>query len=211
MFFYNRKEAGEKLAAKVYEKYPELHDGASAKILALPRGGVPIGFEISKELNLPLGVIVTHKLSAPGNEEFAIGAIAEDGSFFLDPHFKEDVPKTFLDGEIEKQLAEIKRRIKVYRGDESINLSKQTVILVDDGIATGHTMKAAILLAKKAKAKKIIVAVPVLPPEILPEIKKMSEIVYLETPSPFLAIGRFYLNFEQLTDQEVINYLEAAR
>lgn len=210
MLFVDREDAGQKLAAALNKKFPTLKKNPHAVVLALPRGGVPVGFSIGQKLKLPLDLIVTHKLGAPGNEEFAVGAVAEDGSTFLDPFSTQGISKDYLKEEIRHQLGEIKKRIRKYRGGKPLpRLSGKTVILVDDGIATGNTMKAAIALAKNAHAKLIIVAVPVLPKDALAMLRKDAEVVFLDAPFPFLAIGRFYQNFSQLTDDEVRNYLAA--
>lgn len=211
MIFEDRQQAGKLLAQLFAKQFPKLQKNPSAVVLALPRGGVPVAFEIAKKLKIPLDLIVTHKLGAPGNEEFAVGAVAEDSSTFLDPFSTQDISKDYLKEEIRHQLAEIKKRIRKYRrGKPLTKLSGKTVILVDDGIATGNTMKAAIALAKNAYVKKIIIAVPILPKDALAVLRKNAEVVYLDTPFPFLAIGRFYQNFSQLTDEEVRNYLAAA-
>lgn len=212
MFFENRKEAGEKLAAQIIKKFPDLKSNPDVFILALPRGGVPVAYEIAKALQAPLDLIVTHKLGAPDNPEFAIGAVAEDGSSFLDKTSCEGISEDFIKEEIRSQLKEIKKRIAKYRAGKPLPMLKnKIVILVDDGIATGNTMKAAIALAKNARAKTVIVAVPVLPVEVLGSLKKEAEVVFLDTPFPFFAIGRFYNDFSQLTDEEVKNYLTASK
>lgn len=204
MIFADRKDAGEQLGALIAKKLPELKKSLNVIVLALPRGGVPVAFEIAHKLKVPLDIIVTHKLGAPYNEEFAIGAVAEDGSTFLDVESTRDVSKEYLEMEIKRQLAEIKKRIKKYRGGQPLsNLQNKIVILVDDGIATGNTMKAAIALAKHAKASRIIVATPVIPTDTVKTLKNDAEIFFLDTPFPFLAIGRFYEKFDQLTDEEV--------
>lgn len=209
MTFFDRKEAGMALAQKVKEAHPDFVNNSAVRVLTLPRGGVPIGFEVAKELNIPLDVIVAHKLGAPENEEFAIGAIAENSSVFLDTDHSTAVSKSYLEQETKRQLKEIKRRVKKYRGGRKLEkLKDKIVILVDDGIATGHTMNAAILLARASKAKKIIVAVPVLPADALESLRKNAEVIFLDAPYPFFAIGRFYENFEQLTDEQVMGYLE---
>lgn len=208
MEFEDRNEAGEKLAKLLADKFPDLYNNSSVFVLALPRGGLPVAAAIAKKLNASLDLIVTHKLGAPGNEEFAIGAVAEDGSRFLDRESLMDVSEDYLKEETRHQLEEIKKRIAKYRGGRPLpSLKKKIVILVDDGIATGNTIKAAITLAKNARAARIIVAVPVLPVDTLYTLRKMAETVYLDTPHPFLAIGRFYRNFEQLTDEAVRDYL----
>lgn len=238
MIFADRTDAGKKLAEALVKKMPALLESSSdlrgsAIVLALPRGGVPVGYEIAAALRGADGacadagkdtarggtedgvgtcakagaefdLIVTHKLGAPGNEEFAIGAVAEDGSVFLDKASAAGVSEDYIKTEIKAQLAEIKKRVRKYRGGRPLpNLRGRTVILVDDGVATGNTMKAAIALAKNAKAKRVIVAVPVLPSDTLADLRKQAEVVYLDTPQPFIAIGRFYEDFGQMTDEEV--------
>lgn len=209
MLFADRKEAGEKLADKVKKIFPSFINNKDVIVLALPRGGVPIGYEIAKKLNARLDLIVTHKLGAPGNEELAIGAVAEDSSSFIDPEFSYRVTDEYVKQEKKHQLAEIKKRIEKYReGRPLAELKNKIVILVDDGIATGNTMQAAIKMAKSKTASKIIIAVPVLPEDTLEKLKKeCGNVIYIATPEPFFAIGRFYINFPQLTDEEVKKYL----
>lgn len=211
--FKNRTEAGKKLALRIAALHPEFQKNGEVIVLALPRGGVPVAFEIAKKLSAPLDLILTHKLGAPGNPEFAIGAVAEDGSVYLDPYSLPIASDRYIEGEKKQQLVEIKERIKKYRGGRVLPaLRSKTVILVDDGIATGATMRVAVLLSKKTRAKCIIIAVPVLPPDTLAVLKKyVDEIIYLKTPVPFFAIGAFYEEFLQLTDVEVKAYLEASR
>lgn len=208
--FKNRTEAGKKLALRLSALHPELKKNEAVIILALPRGGVPIAFEIAQVLDSPLDLILTHKLGAPGNEELAIGAIAEDGSVFLDPYSLQNLSDHYIEEEKKRQLTEIKKRIKKYREGRPLRrLQSKMVILVDDGIATGSTMRVAIALARKAHAKGVIIAVPVLPPDTLALLKKeVDEVIYLKTPIPFFAIGAFYKEFLQLTDSEVKGYLE---
>lgn len=201
MIFEDRTDAGKRLGRLILEKKPALKN--NSLVLAIPRGGVPVGFEIAKILDAPLEVIVTHKLGAPGNEEFAIGAVAEDGSYFISQDYRAQ--------EIARQRANIQQRIKKYRKGRPLPLLKgKKVILVDDGIATGYTMRAALELAKKAHAQEIIIAAPVMPIDTLRILQKRAYIFYLDTPFPFMAIGRFYKNFPQLTDEEVLSYLAAS-
>lgn len=209
MIFQDRTEAGKRLAEKVFLKFSLLKKSGEAIVLALPRGGVPVAYEIAKKLEISLDLIVTHKLGAPGNEELAIGAVAEDGSVFLDPEFSYRVKDEYVKKEVKHQLSEIHKRIEKYRGGRVLpDLKEKTIFLVDDGIATGNTMQAAIRMAKKAGAKKIVVAIPVLPPDTLEKLQKeCDEIIFLATPEPFWAIGRFYSIFEQLDDETVRRYL----
>ena len=211
MFFQNRTEAGQRLASQLIETLPELKNNPHVLVLALPRGGVPVGFEIAKKLGVQFDLIISHKLGYPENSELAIGAVAEDGSAFIDPAYASSISKDYIKNEIAVQLAEIKKRIKKYRlGKPLASLQDRIIILVDDGIATGNTMKAAIALAKKGKARKIIIAVPILPKDTLSNLPKDTQAVFLDTPYPFLAIGRFYRDFPQLHDEEVRFYLEEA-
>lgn len=209
MIFQDRMDAGKKLADKVFSKYGLLRESMEAVVLVLPRGGVPVGYEIAQKLKIPLDLIVTHKLGAPGNEELAIGAVSEDGSVFLDPEFSYQITDQYVKKEIKHQLAEIQKRVEKYRNGRPLpDLKGKIIFLVDDGIATGNTMQAAIRTAKKAGAGKIIVATPVLPSDTSEKLKtQCDDVIFLAAPKPFWAIGRFYLQFEQLDDETVKNYL----
>jgi putative phosphoribosyl transferase len=181
-------------------------------VLAIPRGGVVVGFEIAKTLGFILDVIIPHKIGAPGNAELAIGAVTEDGTIILDDQLVEylGVSQEYVEAESERQQLEINRRLKLYRKNEPYpDLSGLTVVLVDDGIATGSTMKAALESVKRKGAQNVIVAVPVGPPSTIAELKTRANAVYcLLTPEYFDAIGEFYRNFEQTSDEEVIALLE---
>jgi putative phosphoribosyl transferase len=207
-FFTNRTEAGRRLASVLK------CIGKNAIVLAVPRGGVVVGFEIATALNLPLDVIITKKIGAPGNSELAIGAVAEDGTYLLDDNVVQTlgVPQSYIAGEVERQKAEIKRRLKTYRSDAaSPRVEGREVILVDDGVATGSTLKAALRSLKKRGAI-VTVAVPVGPIDTIHELQREGDrVVCLSTPEPFYAIGEFYEDFEQTTDQEVIELLSRCR
>lgn len=205
MLLENRAEAGQKLA----ELLKQFKDAKETIIIALPRGGVVVGFEVAKELNLPLDIVVPRKIGAPGNPEFAIGAITESGEMILNEEVF-GISESYLKSETEKERAEAERRLRLYRGSRlPLDLENKTVILIDDGLATGLTMRAAISSVKKMKAKKIIVAVPIAPPETVELIKKETdEIFYLEAPLLFGAVGAFYKEFGQTTDEEVIDLLK---
>jgi len=205
MFFRDRKEAG-RLLAKELEQYK----GSQAIILALPRGGVVVGYEIAKALSIPLDVIVPRKVGAPFHEELACGAVTEDGSLILNQRVlnslglnEQDLKET-----IAREQGESKRRILLYReGRVPLNLKGKTAILVDDGIATGSTMQAAIVSTHAHGAKEVVVAVPVLPYDRVGTISEEATLVYLDAPMDFYAVGQFYRSFDQTSDEEVIDLL----
>ncbi|RLG61007.1 phosphoribosyltransferase [Candidatus Geothermarchaeota archaeon] len=208
--FKDRFEAGRKLAERLKE-----YEKDNVLILAIPRGGVIIGYEVSKTIKAPLDLIIPRKLSAPGNPELAIGAVGPDGSMVLNKDIIKwlGVSTKYIEAEKERQMREVKRRMLRYRGSESLpEVKDKVVILVDDGIATGATMRAAIASVRKMGAKKIVVAVPVGPPETIKRLRKEAdEVICLETPEPFFAIGQFYLDFEQVSDEEVIRFLKETK
>lgn len=203
--FKNRTEAGEKLAHHLKE-----YADKDVIVLSIPRGGVVVGYEIAKEFNCPLDVIIPRKIGAPNNPEFAIGAVSLDGAFILNPEInKEILDKEYLKKEIEKQREEIKRRFKIYRGEKPFpDLNNKIVILTDDGIATGSTMLLAVKSLKE-KAKKIIIAVPVAPIDTYNRfLKIVDHFICLYLPEFFYAVGQFYEDFRQTTDEEVIKLLK---
>lgn len=208
--FKDRESAGKLLA-----KHLELYKGKENTIvLAIPRGGVVVAYEVAKKLKLPLDIIVTRKIGVPTQPELALGAVDVDGDVIWDEHLLEDtgIKKDELIPVINKEVEEIKRREQVYRlGKKQLNLLGQTVILVDDGIATGSTTLAAINYLKKHKVKKVILAVPVASQDtkakITKKLGKFGEVVVLETPEYFQAVGQFYYEFLPVSDEEVIKYL----
>ena len=207
--FSNRVDAGKQLAS-VLEDVDK-----NAIVLAIPRGGVVVGFEISKRFKIPIDIIVTKKIGAPGNPELAIGAVAEDGSAILDDNLVErlNVSKQYIESEIERKRDEINRRLSAYRGDVPYpSLKNRQIIVVDDGVATGSTLKAALRSVKNRGAKKVIAAIPVGPPSTIQELKENADqVICLSTPEPFYAIGQFYDDFAQTTDEEVKNLLRFSR
>jgi putative phosphoribosyl transferase len=209
-YFSDRVDAGERLAESLAD-----YKGKNAIVLAIPRGGVVVGYEISKALNLPLDLIIPHKIGAPNNPELAIGAVTEDGTTILDKTLISymDVPEFFIREETERQKIEIQRRLKMYRQNEPYpNLNGRDVIIVDDGIATGSTMKAALASVKNRRAKTVTIAVPVGPPSTIEELKKQADrVVCPYTPEFFQAIGQFYADFSQTTDEAVIHLLKQSR
>lgn len=204
--FLNREQAGEELALKL-EKYK----GKEVVVLAIPRGGLPLGYIIAKSLKAPLDVAITKKLGHPNNPEYAVGALSSQG-YFLNPDAS--VSKEYLEEEIErvKELVEIKNK-EYYSIAKPHDLSQKWVILVDDGIATGSTMMATVQLVKKANPKGIVVATPVAPPrtiEMLQSSPLIDEVIYLEAPIYFSGVGQFYEDFSAVKDQEAIELLEKA-
>ncbi len=211
MIFKDRIDAGQKLA----DKLQEYKNKKGTIILALPRGGVVVGFEIAKKLNLPLDLVVTRKIGAPNNDEYAIGAITESGEGIFDQQAISllGVTKEYLDKKISEEMKEAMRRLKEYRvGRQPLNLKNKTIIIVDDGLATGLTMRAGIKSVKKQKVKEIIVAVPVAARDSLEIVKKEADrVIYLDAPSYFGAVGSYYENFNQTTDEEVLDLMRKSK
>ena len=201
--FRDRREAGRLLAAKLthYANRPDV------LVLALPRGGVPVGFEIANKLGLPLDVFVVRKLGVPGQRELAMGAIASGGVRVLNEDVLRFMPHAAatIAAVTTEEAREVDRRERDYRQDRPPpELSGRVLILVDDGLATGATMLAAIAALRQKSPKKIVVAVPVCPPETLAEVERAAdETVSLFAPGWFRGVGQFYENFAQLTDEAV--------
>lgn len=210
MRFNDRVEAGKQLGTAL-KKY----SGEDIIVLGIPRGGVVTGFYVAEELEAPLDVIVPKKLGAPMNPELAIGAVTEEGEPIVDEDLVErlGVTQSYIEEEAESKKDEIQRRLKLYRGDRPYpSLKDKVVILVDDGIATGATMKAGIASVKSRNPSKLVVGVPVSSPSSVREIEpEVDEVVALSTPTPFYAIGQFYEWFPQNTDEQVIRLLEENR
>lgn len=210
MFFQDRHDAGRALA-RALRPLPGLDD---AIVLALPRGGVPVAFEVARDLRLPLDVFVVRKLGVPGEEELAMGALASGGVVVLN----HDVVQTLhirqatIDAVIAREQLEIERREALYRaGRPPLTLEGRTVILVDDGLATGSTMKAAVR-ALRPVADRLIVAIPVAAAFTCAELRtEVDDLVCLHTPGHFFAVGQFYRQFDQTTDDEVRTLLAEAQ
>jgi putative phosphoribosyl transferase len=203
--FADRKDAGLQLA----EKLKHYRSRKDVLILALPRGGAVTGFEIARALTAPLDVLIVRKIGFPFQEELAIGAVSETGTVVLNQRIIDDggVTKQYIEDEISAQKKEIDRRIRLYRGGRRLEFEKvkgKTIILVDDGMATGATMKAAIATLKEEKTERLIAAVPVSPIETAGEIGTMVDDFFcLHTPEDFMAVGNYYRDFTQVTDEEV--------
>ncbi|AMK26275.1 phosphoribosyltransferase [Sphingobium sp. TKS] len=212
MLFHDRRDAGIHLAKTLAH-----HVSSRPLILALPRGGVPVAFEVARALQADLDLLFVRKLGAPGYEELGIGAVV-DGA---DPQLvlNEDVVRQlgptpeYIRAEMRRQLAEIDRRRKAYLGDrDPLPVAGRTVIVVDDGIATGGTIKAALKGIGKAHPARLILAVPVAPAEALASLRdECDEVICLYEPYPFYAVGAHYVVFDQTSDAEVVRLLDAAR
>lgn len=206
--FVDRRDAGERLA-QALERYAK----ADAVVLAIPRGGVVVGEVVARALVAPLDVVVPRKIGAPANPELGLGAIAP-GVRVLDERMLRtlDVSERYLEREIAEQEREIARRERVYRQDRPpVDVRGRVAIVVDDGVATGGTAVAALRWARARGAERVVLAVPVAPPQSLERLRtEADEVVVLATPSPFLAVGEWYRSFDQTTDAEVIDALGRA-
>ena len=208
MIFENRQAAGRLLVNKLID----LKDEQNLLVLAIPRGGVVVGKELAANLKCPLDVIITKKIGAPGSPELAIGAVGVIGEPIIDEKLATQVgaDEKYLQSSISKIKSEIERREKEFRQDQPLlNSKNKTVILTDDGVATGATMLSAIDIVRQQEPKKIIVAVPVIAKDSLVKIEQLADgVVYLEAPEQFFAVGQFYKEFEQVSDEEVIKILK---
>ncbi len=207
----NRHEAGRLLA----ERLGVYRDDPKGIILALPRGGVPVGFTLSQALHLPLDVLITRKLGAPGNPEFALGALSETGTLFLNEEALRAlaVTRQALEPTIRIQREEIARRQTLYRKGRSLpSLADRTVLLVDDGVATGATFLASAQALRNLGVHRLVAALPLAPSETCERIRQqVDELVVLLTPEPFFAVGNHYEDFRQVEDEEVVRYLDQAQ
>ena len=205
MLFRNRIQAGKQLAKKL-STYRNKKD---VIILGIPRGGVEVAFAVAKSLHAELSIAVTKKIGHPFNPELAIGAVSPD-NYILDEDYKDR--EGYAKKAIKELNAEIKKRYKLYTEGKLPQLKNKIAIVVDDGLATGHTMLAAIKYIKSKNPKKIIVAIPVASQDSYEKVKKIAdEVICLHVPIFFSAVGSFYQEFEQLDDEEVKQYLEEAR
>lgn len=206
--FKDRRQAGNMLA-KALSKYK---GKKGVIVLGIPRGGVIVAAQVAKALRAGLDVIIVKKIGFPGNEEFAMGAAGID-DYILNEETALHVDKSYVVKKVRSLQNEIKRRYEEYRGKKAMHsLKDKTVIIVDDGIATGSTVKMALKLLRKEKPDKLIVATPVAPPETVKELEKAAdEVVVLQQPLLFYAIGQFYQDFGQTEDEEVIASLGAAK
>jgi predicted phosphoribosyltransferase len=210
MLFQDRYEAGRLLASKLrsFANHPD------AVVLALPRGGVPVGFEVAKTLNLPLDVFVVRKLGVLGYEELAMGVIASGGVRVLNEDLirSANIPDEVVDAVAAEEERELERREREYReGRPPIDVKDRTVILVDDGLATGSSMRVAVLALRNRKPRQIVIAVPVASPQTCAEFEsEVDQVICAVTPEPFWAVGQWYKDFSQTSDEEVRDLLRRA-
>ncbi len=206
--FANRRQAGKKLATQL----ANYADRSDVLVLALPRGGVPVAFEVARALHAPLDLFLVRKLGVPGHEELAMGAIATGGVRVLNEEVTSriHIPSSSIDEVAQREEQELKRRERLYRGDRvSPDVRGRTVILIDDGLATGSTMRAAATALRKMQPSKIIVAVPVAAAETCADLRsEVDEVICSATPEPFMAVGAWYSDFEQTSDEEVRELLD---
>ncbi|QQG48158.1 MAG: phosphoribosyltransferase [archaeon] len=207
VLFKDRAEAGRRLAAALSE-----FKGQDVVVLAIPRGGVAVGSEVAGVLGAPLDVVVTRKIEAPGEPEYALGAVTQEGEVIMDRQAAESLgaTKEYLDSQVRKKKAEVEERVRKFRGDRKFPvLEGKTVIIVDDGIATGSSVGAAVMSVKKRSPKMLVVAVPVAPPDAVETLSEdVDRVVCLERPTEFLSIGEFFGNFDQVEDEDVKRILE---
>ena len=210
MYFRDRTEAGQVLARclQQYKNQPDV------LILGLPRGGVPVAYEVARELNAPLDVFIVRKLGVPGHEELGMGAIATGGVRTLHEGIIREIgisPQT-IEAVSAREQAELERRERLYRGDRPAPTIKgRTVVIVDDGLATGSTMKAAIQAVRQQDPRQVIVAVPTAPSETCEQLKESADhVVCALTPEPFFSVGGSYADFTQITDGEVRDLIASA-
>jgi predicted phosphoribosyltransferase len=208
--FKNREEAGRRLV----ERLIQYRGDSTAIILALPRGGVAVGYQLSLGLHLPLDVFISRKLGAPDNPEYALGAVGETGTIYLNPDAMAayGLSRSDLEEVVQVQQREIMRRESLYRQGRSLPmLTDRLVILVDDGIATGSTFFASAESINHLKPRRLIGAIPVGPMETIQEARRrVDELVVLATPHPFWAVGNHYIDFAQVSDHDVVTYLNLA-
>ncbi|AEG93138.1 phosphoribosyltransferase [Ramlibacter tataouinensis] len=205
----DRRQAGRLLAGSLapYRGRPGL------LVLALPRGGVPVAFEIARSLGAPLDIFVVRKIGMPGHPEYAIGAIASGGVRVMEPLPGGTVRPQVLQEAIERETGELARREQVYRGEQPpADIRGRTVLVVDDGMATGSTMEAAVLALRQQQPARLVVVVPVAPRDTVARLRaRVDEVACLATPEPFRAVSLWYQDFPQCTDQEVCELLEESR
>lgn len=207
MVFDDRTAAGRRLADLLTERgiEPDL-------VLGIPRGGLPVARPVADRFDVPLDVVVASKLGAPHNEELAIGAVAGDGSLWLNEELVDrlSVDDTYIERQRDREAEIARQKVADYRGGDPIDdLEGRTVVLVDDGVATGATAIACLRQLRAADAAHVVLAVPVAPAEAIQTLEAdADEVVVIDTPTPFIAVGHHYRQFDQVTDEEAIGYLD---
>lgn len=206
MVFKDRKEAGQKLAAAL----AGFKGRGDVLLFALPRGGAVLGAEVAKALGVPFDVLVTRKLGAPFNPEFAIGSLAETGEIIWNEAERAASDKKVLDGIVSEEAAEAERRVKKYRQGRALpDMAGKTVVIIDDGVATGLTVRAAVAAAKAKQAERVVIAVPHGARDSLVALRQEAdEVIALEEPEDYGAVGEFYREFPQTEDEEVLELLK---
>ncbi len=209
--FKDRNEAGLKLAEVLKDNL----EGKNTIVLALPRGGVPVGFEVARSLGLKFSILPVRKLGVPSNPELAFGAIDPDGTVYLNPRVVENFGLTegVIKEVAKEELKELKRRVEKYLGGRFPVLTDREVVIVDDGFATGYTALAACGFVQKREPHRLLLAAPVAPPDTVVFLRENchAPVLTVETPEPFFAVGMFYEDFHQLSDDEVVAYREEAK
>jgi predicted phosphoribosyltransferase len=215
MLFRDRTDAGQRLGVSLQELFKQDEDPGQVLVLALPRGGVPVGFEVALALGAPLDVFVVRKLGAPGHEELAMGAIASGGIRELNAEVVDALRITpaQIEEATAREARELGRREQLYRGNRSpLEVIGRSIVLVDDGLATGYTMRAAVAALRQQNPKQIVAAVPVAARSTCEELEKEADAaVCLYTPLEFMAVGQWYRDFAQTSDEEVRSLLERRR
>ncbi len=208
LFFSDRHDAGERLAAAL----SEYRNRGDVVVIGVPRGGVVVAAEVARTLSAPLDVVVVKKLGYPGNPEFAMGAAGPD-DYYLNDEIASTVPKEYIEEEIQQKQKEARDRVEMLRGAAPpIDVHGKTVIIIDDGVATGASMMMAVRLLRAKDPTSVVVAVPVAPPEAVIALRSVADkVVAVSQPDSFYAIGQFYGDFSQTSDEEARRLLEEAR
>jgi len=211
MLFADRVEAGSRLAAELVRRLPRIRD-EDPLVLAIPRGGVPVGYEVARAIDAPLDLFIARKLGAPGHEELGIGAVAPGGTRFLDEDAIRmlDVSNAYVEEVTRKELAELERRLRRFRGDRPPpRIEGRSVVLVDDGLATGVTALASLTALRLQQPRRLVFAAPVCSVEGARAVARQADdVVCVATPERFFGVGAWYHDFTQTTDEEVVELLE---